>query len=166
LLPRAARVPYHSGVPAPETLGLLTALGLLAVALAVTLVRWALLRGRFEAELGARMLAWQTAHDRDIRRDAVERSRAVIAGKVSEHVVPYLPDFAYNPKDARFVGSPVDFVVFDGLDEGELRRVVLLEVKTGDGAQLTRRERQIRDAVAAGRVEWQSIRVARRDGDE
>lgn len=149
---------------AVETLGLLGLAGLLAVALAVTLVRWALLRGRFDAELGARMEAWRALHERDVRRDAVERSRAVIAGKVSEHVVPYLPDFAFNPKDARFVGSPVDFVVFDGLDEGDLRRVVLLEVKTGDGAQLSRRERQIRDAVEAGQVEWQSIRVARRDG--
>lgn len=149
-----------------ETLGLLALAGVLAVGLVVTLVRWALLRGRFEAELGARMQAWRAAHERDVRRDAVERSRAVIAGKVSEHVVPYLPDFAYNPKDARFVGSPVDFVVFDGLDEGELRRVVLLEVKTGEAAGLTRRERQIRDTVAAGHVEWQSIRVARRDGDD
>ena len=151
-------------MPAADTLALLVLAGVLAVGLGVMLVRWALLRGRFEAELAARMEAWRGAHDKDIRRDAVERSRAVIAGKVSEHVVPYLPDFDFNPKDARFVGSPVDFVVFDGLDEGELRRVVLLEVKTGDGAQLTKRERQIRDAVTAGRVEWQAIRVARRDG--
>jgi predicted Holliday junction resolvase-like endonuclease len=164
LLPAGEAVPYDS-IVAAETLALLFVTGALALALVVSVVRGALLRGRFEAELGARMEAWRAAHERDVRRDAVERSRAVIAGKVSEHVVPYLPDFDYNPKDARFVGSPVDFVVFDGLDAGDLRRVVLLEVKTGDAAQLSRRERQIRDAVEAGRVEWQSIRVARRDGD-
>jgi predicted Holliday junction resolvase-like endonuclease len=38
----------------------------------------------------------------------------VTFGKVTEHFIPDLPDFAYNPKDARFLGSPVDFIVFDG----------------------------------------------------
>jgi len=57
---------------------------------------------------------WEFDAERDIRRDAVDRSQAVTVGKVTEHIAPYLPDFGYNPKDARFVGSPVDFVVFDG----------------------------------------------------
>ena len=150
---------------AAESAALLLLSLALAIALVVVLVRWALLRGRFDAELAARVEAWRQTHDEDIRRDAVERSRAVIAGKVSEHVVPYLPDFDFNPKDARFIGSPIDFLVFDGLDAGELERVVLLEVKTGDGAQLSKRERQIRDVIRAGRVEWRTLRVARRDGD-
>ena len=57
---------------------------------------------------------WKLGAEKEIRRDAVNRSRAVTVGKVTEHIAPYLPDFGYNPKDARFIGSPVDFVVFDG----------------------------------------------------
>ena len=68
-----------------------------------------------------------------------------------------MPDFVFNPKDARFLGSPIDFVVFDGLNEGEVKRVVLLEVKTGMSA-LNTRERKIRDAVQSGKVEWMEIR--------
>ncbi|HXL10861.1 MAG TPA: Holliday junction resolvase-like protein, partial [Gemmatimonadales bacterium] len=64
------------------------------------------------------------------------------------------------PKDARFLGTPVDLVVFDGLDEGQLRRVVFIEVKTGEGA-LSVRERQVRDAVQARQVDWIELRVAR-----
>ena len=67
-------------------------------------------------------------------------------GKVSEQLLPYLPGFRFNPKDARFLGSPVDLVVFDGLAEGELRGVWFLEVKTGN-AGLSGRERQVRDAI-------------------
>ncbi|MBX3146296.1 MAG: hypothetical protein KF785_05955 [Gemmatimonadales bacterium] len=97
--------------------------------------------------------------EREVRRDAVQRSEAVIAGKVAEQLLPYLPGFAFNPKDVRFLGSPVDLVVFDGLSSGALERVVFVEVKTGE-ATLTRRERQLRDIVAAGGVEWIEWRVA------
>jgi predicted Holliday junction resolvase-like endonuclease len=103
------------------------------------------------------MLLRQPFRDRVVRRDALLRSRAVIAGKVVEQLTPYLPDFPFNPKDARFLGSPVDLVVFDGLDEGTLRRVVFVEVKTSS-AMLTARERELRDAVKARRVEWMELR--------
>jgi predicted Holliday junction resolvase-like endonuclease len=101
---------------------------------------------------------WRAKHAGAIRADAVARSLAVTVGKVSEQLVPYLPGFNYNPKDARFLGSPVDFVVFDGLDAGALRRVVFLEVKTG-AAALSVRERQVRDAIESGRIAWDELRV-------
>jgi len=94
---------------------------------------------------------WKARYTRTVRRDAVRRSEAVTTGKVVEQLVPILPDFPFNPRDARFLGSPVDFVVFDGLSEGDVRRVVFVEVKTG-AAQLSTRERRVRDAVEAGRV--------------
>src|SRR5258708_14954587 len=74
-------------------------------------------------------LVWRIGYTRAVRRDAVQRSQAVTMGKVFEQLVPYLPGFAFNPKDARFLGSPVDFVVFDGLSDVALRRVGVIEVK-------------------------------------
>ncbi len=103
-------------------------------------------------------LAWKGRYTRTIREDAILRSQAVITGRVSEQLLPFLPGFRFNPKDARFLGSPVDFVVFDGLDEGALRRVLFVEVKTGD-ADLSARERQVRDAVRGGAVEWIELRA-------
>src|SRR5262249_40523194 len=76
-------------------------------------------------------LIWKVRHTRDVRQDAVMRSQAVTTGKVFEQIVPHLPEFEFNPKDARFIGSPVDFVVFDGLSDGDSCRVVFVEVKTG-----------------------------------
>ena len=95
---------------------------------------------------------------RAARKNAVEQSRAVTRGQIYEQLVPYLPEFEFNPKDAQFLGRPVDFVVFDGLDEGNLRRIVFVEVKTGL-SKLTNRERLVRDAVRDGRVEWTQIRA-------
>lgn len=101
---------------------------------------------------------WKARHSRALRKDAVRRSMAVTTGKVVEQLVPYLPGFPFNPRDARFLGSPIDLVVFDGLSEGGVRRVVFVEVKTG-AAQMTSRERQVRDAVEAGRVAFVEHRV-------
>ena len=94
----------------------------------------------------------------DIRRNAVSQSRAVTRGQVFEQFAAYFPAFEFNPKDAQFLGKPVDFVVFDGLDEGELRRIVFVEIKTG-GAALSTRERRIRDAICRGDVEWRELRL-------
>jgi predicted Holliday junction resolvase-like endonuclease len=103
-------------------------------------------------------LSWKGQYTAAIRQDAVERSQAVTAGKVHEQLLPYLPEFPYNPKDARFLGSPVDLIIFDGLADGQVRRVVFLEVKTG-GSTLTVRERQVRDVIEAHEVEWLVLRV-------
>jgi predicted Holliday junction resolvase-like endonuclease len=94
----------------------------------------------------------------EIRADAVRRSAAVVAGKVSEQLAPYMPGFPYDPKDARFLGTPIDLVVFDGMNEEELREIVFLEIKTG-GSRLSTRERLIREAVLARRVSWRELRV-------
>ena len=121
----------------------------------------------------ARQAVYRSSHrytDRDLesaRRDALARSRNVVSGKVQEHLVPFFPEFLelFNPRDARFLGSPIDFVVFAGLDEGEeCRDVVLVEVKTGK-SPLSKRERQVRDAVEAGRVSYKLIRIAPRAED-
>ena len=102
-------------------------------------------------------LVWRFRYLHRIRQASVRQSQAVISGKVYEQLVPYLPGFPFNPKDVRFLGSPVDLVVFDGLDRGALERVVFVELKTGQ-AVLSTRERQLRAVVQAGRVEWVELR--------
>src|SRR5204863_9682545 len=109
-------------------------------------------------------LVWKLRYSATIREDAVQRSLAVTAGKVHEQLVPYLPEFGFNPKDARFLGTPVDLIVLDGLAAGDVRRIVFLEVKTG-GASLTARDRQVRGVVEARRVVWAELRLRRSEGE-
>ena len=108
-------------------------------------------------------VVWRLRYSAAIRENAVQRSLAVTAGKVHEQLVPYLPEFGFNPKDARFLGSPVDLIVFDGLAAGDVRRVVFLEVKTG-GAALSPRERQVRAVIEAREVAWAELRLTRAQG--
>lgn len=110
------------------------------------------------AEAQKALVLWKQQSEMSIRSDAITRSRSAILGRVSEQLVPYHQGFPFNPKDARFIGSPIDLIVFDGCDDGEVKRVVFVEVKTGRSG-LSARQRAIRDAVQEGRVEWLEYRV-------
>ena len=116
------------------------------------------LRQAAQAEAGVALERWRIEKEETIRVDAIRRSSAVISGKVTEHLAPYMVTFPYNPKDARFLGTPVDLIVFDGMNEDTLREIIFLEVKSRSSS-LTTRERQIRDAVVARRVAWKEFRV-------
>ncbi len=93
-----------------------------------------------------------------IRADAVKRSRSVLAGQFSEQLAPFLPDFPWRPTEARFIGKPVDFIVFKGLDGKAVSEVVFVEVKSGKSG-LSGTERSLRDAVKERRVTWAEYRV-------
>jgi len=101
---------------------------------------------------------WKTEYTKAVRRDAILRSQAATLGKVSEQLVPYFPEFQWNPRDAKFLGAPIDFIVFDGLSDGAVRRVVFVEVKTGSSA-LSARERLLREAILQRRVEWRELQL-------
>jgi predicted Holliday junction resolvase-like endonuclease len=100
-----------------------------------------------------------------IRKDAANRSRYVLKGKIAEILSPLLRDkFKYEPADARFLGNPIDYVIFDGYsavkDSGsdEPITIVIADIKTGN-AQLSRTERKIKEAVEAGRIHWETIQI-------
>ncbi len=89
-------------------------------------------------------------------------SRTSRDGVSGENVAPWLPGFPYDPRDASFLGNPVDYVVFDGLDAGELREIVFVEIKTGR-SRMKQRGQQIRRAVIEGRISHQLVRLMRED---
>ena len=94
-----------------------------------------------------------------LRSDAIKRSRSVLGGQLAEQVAPFLPGFPCNPGDARFIGKPVDFIAFPGLTEDDkVHEVLLIEVKTGKSA-LSGREKEIKRAVAEGRVRYIEYRA-------
>jgi predicted Holliday junction resolvase-like endonuclease len=88
----------------------------------------------------------------------LDASRASLKGQISEHLVPLIPGFGFKPSECRFIGKPVDFLVFRGLDEGAVKEVVFLEVKTGKSSE-TAVEKSLRDAVKEKNVSWKLYRV-------
>lgn len=93
-----------------------------------------------------------------IREEAISRSRSVLAGQFSEQLAPYLPDFPFKPTEAKFIGKPIDFLVFEGMDEKEIREVVFVEVKSGK-AILNAHEKNLKEAIKEKKVRWVEYRI-------
>jgi predicted Holliday junction resolvase-like endonuclease len=113
---------------------------------------------------------WKLECTSEIRKDSVNRSRSTLKGRISEQMAPFLPEFPFSPADARFIGNPIDFVVFEGYtnakdDKGDTISVVLVEVKKGKG-KLTRVESLIKGAVEEGRISWKTIILKDEDDQE
>ena len=96
---------------------------------------------------------------KELRRQTLERSRATLKGKVAEQIVPFLKEFHYHPADARFIGAPIDYMIFDGYSENKMVTVVLVDIKTGKRGYLTPGQRKIKDAVDKKRVKWETIHL-------
>jgi len=80
------------------------------------------------------------------RKDAVSQSRSVVLWHVNEKIAPLLPNFPYSYKDLVFLGKWIDYLVFDGLSYGNLKRIIFLEIKSWV-SNLNRNERMIKDCI-------------------
>ncbi len=89
------------------------------------------------------------------RQDAVETSRAVIKGQISEHILPLSEDWPWKLADARFAGNPVDYIVYNGYSESNITEIIFLEVKNNTST-LSQRQKQIKNCIENGRVLWQT----------
>lgn len=115
-----------------------------------------------------RIRGMQEQHRRQVeqaRKESVEQSRRTIKGQLSEQLVPLLPGFEFLPSDARFIGHPIDYIVFHGYTDlnggrGDANRmeIFILDIKRGR-AGLTPAQMAIANAVEAGRVHFQVVRV-------
>ena len=158
-------------MPAKETISISewTLVALLAMALIYLLWKYFQLKNRIESHAWHMFEEWREGEidaevdlrlresEKGIREDAIRKSEAVIRGKVTETLIPFFPDFKYDSRDARFLGTPVDLVVFDGLSEGRMRKVVFIEIKTGKNANLSTRERMVRDCIRSKKVAYEKI---------
>lgn len=87
-------------------------------------------------------------------------------GQILEKWAPFVDhpeiDPNWQPENWSFMGNPIDYIVWDyrkdknlNLEEG---MIYIMDVKSAK-AQLSTKQRRIRDLVKAGRVEWREIRL-------
>ena len=93
-----------------------------------------------------------------LQKQSVSKSKQVILGQVNEKIAPFLPNFNYNVKDLVFVGKGIDYIVFDGLSNGELKQIVFLEIKTWKSKQ-NKNERLIEKIVSSKKIKYEIFRI-------
>ena len=81
-----------------------------------------------------------------------KKSSEVRLGQISEQLVPFLDKFKHDPKNAHFIGMPIDYIVFNN-DE-----IVFIEVKSG-GSTLSKKQSEIKKLINSGKVRFETIRI-------
>ena len=142
-------------MPTAAIIAIAAAASLLVIFISNMVLRYSY-RKRFRCWQDEEIQNWQTELAAS-RRDAIVKSRATLGGRFTEQMVPYLPEFRYDPTEARFIGSPIDLVVFPGLAQGDPQEVVIMEIKTGRNPQLTPAQKKIRELIEDGMVRWEEI---------
>lgn len=124
--------------------------------------------GKIRAEYEQKISELQQKHQEEIlnaQKRSVNTSRAVLKGKLAEQFAPILPEFPYLPSDAKFIGDPIDYIIFDGYSdfrEGQCEaddiQIILLDVKSGN-ARLHHGQQAIAKAVQNKRVSFQTLHI-------
>jgi predicted Holliday junction resolvase-like endonuclease len=80
-------------------------------------------------------------------------TKAVNIGKNLEKVLPTMKDFKWIVPDSKFLGDPIDLIVFNGLSMSNVSSLSFVEVKSGN-AGLNKHQKSIRDAIEERRVSY------------
>ncbi len=97
-------------------------------------------------------------------KELIEKSRKIKEkinyGLIAEKLYPLITNKIEDIEDLRFIGSPIDYIEFNGLSENKPVTIKFIEIKTGN-SKLTEREERIKEAVENKRVEWNEIKIDR-----
>ena len=85
---------------------------------------------------------------KEIRSDEGAEQKAIDVGfgKTIEKLIHLHKEFKFPLEDCRFLGDPLDVLVFNGSAQNSVNHITFMEIKTGD-AKLNPHQRMIRDAV-------------------
>lgn len=131
----------------PRLVDPLLYLSMLVIALALALVIVVRMMADRISKLKERVRALESS----------KQSLSTVYGRITEQWAPFMAGYPYDPRQFRFLGSPVDGVQF------EEDKIVFVEFKA-NGSKLTPRESRIRELIAQGRVEWLEFRLQTREG--
>lgn len=94
------------------------------------------------------------ASERADKAEHSKKSMSVKYGQLSEQFMPFLDDFPYESQNFRFIGKPIDGIVFDF----EQDKIVFMEFKV-NSSQLNDNQKKVKDMVSRGRVFFETMRI-------
>ena len=79
-------------------------------------------------------------------------------GFLTEQWLPLVKPYPWDPSNFRFIGDPIDGIQFED------NEVILVEFKSGT-SKLSKRQIQIRQLLAHGKMSFREVRVRIKDGE-
>lgn len=99
----------------------------------------------------------------EIKQKAVERGRKQVPKLVNQSINKKFASLKYDPYDIKAILHPIDFVVFNGMNKGQVQDVTLLSSKTKN-SYIQNFHKAIADVVKEKRYDWKVLRVSQ-DGE-
>lgn len=97
--------------------------------------------------------------EKEIREKAAERGRAQVPKIVKKSMVKEFAKLKYDPYDIKAILHPIEFVVFDGMNNESMNNVVLL-AKRSTNPHLQDLQKKIANVVDKKQYDWKVIRVS------
>lgn len=103
-------------------------------------------------------LEQQLARAESALREKAARLGLSAAKKALKSIDPVFSGSGYDPQDVKVLFDPITYIVFDGLAERSVKRIVLLSDPAED-RETEQIHRSIESSVRAGNIEFQTMRV-------
>ncbi len=98
--------------------------------------------------------------EREIREKSIERGRKQVPPLIRKCLCPEFKTLKYDPYDIKPLMHPVDFVVFDGLNEGDgVKNVTFLSRKPSN-SDLNMILGSIKKTVQKNSYDWKVARIS------
>lgn len=98
-------------------------------------------------------------------KHALSSSRNSFKRELGEIFCPFQNGFSYNVRDCRFIGHPIDYIIFNNLEayrEGQKEiddiEIIFIEVKTTHSANLSKVQKAIEYAISNKRVKFKTYK--------
>lgn len=95
----------------------------------------------------------------ELRKKAVERGRAKVLALIKKSMANQFAKLNYDPYDIKPILHPVDFTVFDGMNQNKMKDVILLARKTTNPI-LKNHHEAISNVIKTKSYDWKVVRVS------
>lgn len=93
-----------------------------------------------------------------MREEAIERGRKKVSVIIKKSMDPRFSKMEFNYYDIKLLMHPVDFVVFDGLNDDNIQEIMFLS-KTTSNPNLSALRKLVKKAIETENYSWQVARV-------
>ena len=103
----------------------------------------------------------ESEHDskaNEIREQAVQRGRDQVPNLVNTSLSETITKLKYDPYDIKPINHPIDYVVYDGMNNNSINNVVFLHEKN---MHLTKLHQSIENTVKNKQYDWKVARISK-----
>jgi predicted Holliday junction resolvase-like endonuclease len=82
-----------------------------------------------------RFKEWLGQNEFEVRRTAIIRDNPMILESISNEIEVIKNNFAFNPKDIKFIGRFIDLIIFDGVADEQIVNIYFVTILTNSKRQ-------------------------------